>query len=271
MSQAEISTCQFHGCGRPLGLPSKDAGWVTCNLHRECSICGSHLTPIDARIAFDKLVENNEPTETLELIHSRCAIASRRLESLDLNPTLSIKQSTFNLLNAARLMVDPDMNLAIHTNENNAMLRSREFCDGLLVSSNPIGTTVDKMSFDAIYTHQKMLEACLAAVSLLIAKQDRPAIKARADAREAIAFKKATQEAKTSARPVQKAADDSNEVELAKFMEMFNIKERKLGLDLKRRRDKAIDALVKMGIPQAVAIQSCNADILKERGGQCLN
>jgi hypothetical protein len=124
------------------------------------------------------------------------------------------------------------------------------------------------MSFDAIYAHQKMLEACLAAVSLLVAKQDRPAIKARADAREAIAFKKATAEAKTSTRPSQKPANDDTEVELSKFMEVFGIKERKIAQDLKRRRDKAIAAFEKCGVSQSNAITMANETLLKDRSGE---
>lgn len=255
------SECQFHACGRPIGADSKDAKWLTCHDHRICSVCGLPLQPIDVQIAYTALQESTEagsgdPEETLELIHSRCTIATRRFEHLDSDPTLSIKQSTFNILNTARLMVAPDMELSIQTNENNAMLRSNEFCQQLLLHD---------ASFDQIYTHQKMLEACLAAVSLLISKQDRPAIKARADAREAVKFKKAAKDASTSSRPVGKKSDDSSEVELAEFMQLFSIKDRKIGLELKRRRDKAIDALVKLGIPQAIAIQACNKDIAKER------
>ena len=261
------SQCQFHSCGKPLGHESKESGWYTCHEHRTCSICNGPLLPVDVRIAFESLGESFEETpKTLELIHSRCAIASRRLETLDSDPTLSIKQSTFNLLNAARLMVDPDMNLSIITNENNAILRSTDFCNSLLATSNPIGTPVHEMSFDAIYVHQKMLEACLAAVSLLVAKQDRGAIKARADAREAEKFKAAVKEAKTSARPTSKPATDSTETMISEFMDLFQIKERKVAMDLKKRRDKAIEALVKLGIPQGAAITACNKDIAKERG-----
>lgn len=266
MPTKEISECQFHQCNKPIGHDSKEAGWVTCSLHRNCIICGLPLQPKDARIAFDRFSDESiESDNTLELIHPRCAIVSRRLEHLESDPTLSIKQSTFNLLNASRLMVDPDMALSIATNENNAMLRSREFCTGLLETSNPSGTPVHLMVFDAIYAHQKMLEACLAAVSLLVAKQDRPAIKARADAREAVAFKKATQESKTSTRPAAKKPDDNTEVKLSAFMELFQIKERKIAQDLKRRRDKAIDAFVKCGVSQSNAITMANETLIKDR------
>lgn len=166
-------------------------------------------------------------------------------------------------------MVDPDMNLSIAVNESNAMIRSGEFCAELLKTSNPPGTTLDKMEFDAIYLHQKMLEACLAAVSNLVAKQDRKAIKERASAREAISVKAAKQqaalEAKTSTRPAGVPATDANEIELSKFMEVFDIKERKVALDLKKRRDKAIEQLVKIGFPMQAAITKCNEDMMKNR------
>ena len=269
-SKKEYSACIVTACPVPLGYDSREIGWRTCTAHRKCSICGHDLKPLDVQLAHDAVLADlaDSPTasktlDPLDLIHTRCAIAQGRLGTLESDPTLSLKQSTFNLLNSARLMVDPDMNLSLRTNENNAMIRSAEFCDELLLTSNALN--VDQMNFDAIYVHQKMLEACLAAVSILVSKQDRTAIKARADAREAIAYKSAKQDAKTSSRPVSKLATDNSEVELAKFMEIFSIKERKTALEIKRGRDKAIESLVKIGIPLELAIAQCNADILKRR------
>src|SRR3954464_2878861 len=99
--KTQPSECQYPECGKPLGAESKDAGWTLCHLHRTCTICNGPLHPIDSSIAYDKYLE--DISEPFEPIHPRCLIASRRLEHLDSDPTLSIKQSTFNLLNAARL------------------------------------------------------------------------------------------------------------------------------------------------------------------------
>jgi len=255
----EYSQCILPTCSKPLGAETKDLDYRVCHEHRACSVCGKELLPLDVQIAHDRSIERED---SLELAHSRCLIASGRLATLESDPTISIKQSTFNLLNAARLMVDPDMALSIQTNENNAMIRSREFCLGLVE-----GASVDQLDFDKIYVHLKMIEACVASVSLFIATQDRKAIKQRADLREAEKFKKAAAEARTSTRPAAKVnkPEENAEIELAKFMEMFSIKERKVALELKRNRDKAITSFVKMGVPQALAIEKCNEDMLKNR------
>src|ERR1017187_9498577 len=212
-----ISECLI--CSKPLGQESKDLDWRVCHAHRLCSVCGGEVRPIDVHNAQAKATEDSEP---IEILHSRCAIASGKLATLSSDPTISLKQSTYNLLNSARLMVDPDMALSIQTNENNAMIRSTEFIRELLIGS---------MDYDKAYAHLKMLEACVANVSILIAKQDRAAIKGRADAREAQKFAEAKKQAAVSSKPTTKPVDDEAELALAKFMGIFNIKERKIGLE----------------------------------------
>ncbi len=270
-TKKEYSQCIFPGCSKPLGAETKDLDYRVCQGHRECSICGKELLPIDVQIAHERFLESRDADDSLELAHSRCLIAQKKLGTLESDPTLTIKQSTYNLLNAARLMVDPDMALGIQTNEKNASIRSREFCLGLRnpdTEGNP-SQGLEDLDFDKIYVHLKMLESCVETVSYFIATQDRKAIKARADLREAEKFKKATTAAKTSTRPAAKVnqPEASEEVELAKFMELFSVKERKVALELKRNRDKAIQALVKMGFPLEPAIQKCNEDMLKNRKG----
>ena len=228
------STCLL--CSHPLGQDSKDAGWLTCKEHRACAICDKPLQPVDTSMAYQKYEEDlaKDPSSSIDLIHPRCAIVSNRLATLDSDPTLSLKQSTYNYLNAARLMVDPDMNLSILTNENNAMIRCTEF--------------IHTLDFDKLYATLKMMEACVATVNLALA-QDKKKLKERAGLRDAEEFKRAMKEAKTSSRPVAEKID-SDEIALGSFMEAYGIKDRKTALRIKKDRDRAINELVKLGMPE---------------------
>lgn len=261
-------TCIMPTCGKTLGAESRDLDYRVCHEHRICTFCGKELQPAEVRICHDKAIEKDE---SIEIAHPRCLLLNGRLTSASLqsDPTISIQQSTYNILNAARLMVDPDMALSIQTNENNAMIRSHEFCQSATKEvPNARGEGfVHELDFDKIYVHLKMLEACVASVNLFIATQDRAAIKKRADLREVEKFKAAKKEAETSSRPVGKKPDDTKEVELAKFMELFSIKERKVAIELKRNRDKAVEMFVKIGVPLEVAIKKCNEDMLSNRKG----
>lgn len=252
----QVSNCIIPTCGAPLGHDSKEQGYLVCLTHRICPLCEKDLTATEVEICWRSAQKDDpaNPYLSLDLRHARCVI----LTSGSLDPTLTIKQSEYDRLNAARLMVDPDMNLSIACNENNALLRAQAFASSL----------VENMSFDKAYVHLKMLEACVAAVNVFIAKQDRAAIKARASERESVNFKKAQAEALTSSRPTGKSINDLDEIELGKFMVEFNIKDRKVAHALKKTRDKAILSLTKLGIPMQLAITNCNADMLKNRAAQ---
>ena len=245
-TKIEFSECIIPTCKKPLGQETKDLDFRVCHEHRICSICGGALTPTDVRLAHDKAIESSD---SLELAHARCLIASNKSGILNADPTLSIKQSDFNTLNSARLMVEPDMGLDIHTNEKNAMIFNQRL--------------ITSWSHEQIYAHIQMMEACIVNANLAI-QLDKKKLKERADLREADKFKAAARQAATSTRPVGKPATDSDEIILAEFMKNFGVKSRKVGLKLKRDRDKAINGLKTCGIPENVAMQSVDAQLLKD-------
>jgi len=251
MAKIEYSECIFPTCDKPLGQDSKDLDWRVCKDHRTCYICSEPLEPLDIHLAHERA--SKDPDDSIELAHARCLIASGKLATLNSDATLSIKQSTYDLLNAARLMVDPDMSLSNTTNENNAMIHCARF--------------IHQMDFDKRYAHLKMLEAYVATVSLAIA-QDRKQLKIRADAREEKKEKVAKKEASTSSRPTAKAPDDAYEESLALFMKNFNVKDRKVAISLQKLRDKAVKSLTDVGISSAMAKTMADADLLKNRQGK---
>lgn len=234
-----INTCIIPTCGKPLGHDSKEQGWIVCLEHRLCPICAQPLKVTDVRIAWKRSIENDE---SIELSHARCLLNSSKT-SLTSDPTLSIKQSHYDWLNAIRLMVDPDMALSISTNENNAMIYHSKF--------------VHEMDWDQKYAHQKMLEACLASISLALS-QDKKKLKERADEREKAKYAKATKQAQTSTRPAGKSEDDPAEEILALFMSNFGIKSRAVALKVQKHRDKSVEGLKKMGMASAIAKQTAD-------------
>ncbi len=239
----QSSVCNFPTCAAPLGHESKENGFLTCHDHRACAFCGLEVSAPEIRNCFSLALDNGdgENSDSIEIKHARCSLATKPNSEFD--PTLTLKQSFYDRLNLARLMVDPDMELAISTNENNAMLRHTTF--------------IACMTHDQLYAHQKMLEACLANVSLAI-QTDKKELKKRADVREEKFLKAAKREAATSSRPVGKPADDPVEQSLAEFMTNFGFKSRKLALSKQKDRDKAVEQLMKIGIPSALA--KANAD-----------
>jgi len=251
MPKIEYSECIFPNCAKPLGQDSKDLDWRVCKDHRACYICSEPLEPLDIHLAHERAMK--DPDDSIELAHARCLIASGKLATLNSDPTLSIKQSTYDLLNAARLMVDPDMSLSNTTNENNAMIHCSRF--------------IHQMNWDQKYATLKMMEACVATVSLAIA-QDRKQLKARASEREEKQAKVAKKQAETSSRPVTSAIDSNYEVSLAEFMKNFNVKDRKVAISLQKLRDKAAKALEAAGISATMAKTMADADLMKNRQGK---
>jgi hypothetical protein len=245
-----ISECVIPTCHKPLGHDSKDMGWIVCLEHRNCPICEHELEPADVRRAWKESVEKDA---SIELAHARCLVGNSKT-SLTADPTLSIKQSHYDWLNAIRLMVDPDMALSISTNENNAMIYHSKF--------------VHEMDWDQKYAHQKMLEACVASISLALA-QDKKKLKERADEREKEKFVKATKQNLTATRPANKKSDDAVEETLGLFMQNFGITSRTVALRLQKQRDKSVAALMALKIPSQVAKDQADL-MLKESIGKGL-
>lgn len=221
----QSGACLYPECGKPLGHDSKEEGFLTCHDHRACEICSKSLNPRELELCYDVMVEDE--TKSITLKHPRCSISNH--PTFEQDPTLSIKQSEYDLLNMIRLMVTPNQELNIITNENNARIQSVKF--------------IQDMDWEQRTMHLQMLEACVASVSSAVKSLDRKKLKEVANEREKVKFKKAEQEARTSSRPVGKPATDSNEVGLAQFMERYEIKSRKVGQKMLRDRSKAVISL----------------------------
>jgi hypothetical protein len=234
-------------CNTPLGQESRDLDFRVCHEHRKCIKCSLDVTPKEVRLAYDIVLENQGTIpQDLEIEHARCKILNH--PTIEKDPTLSIKQTEYDLLNLIRLMVTPDLQLSSVTNENNAMIYSSRL--------------VVDMTFDEKLLHMKMLQACVANVSIAV-RQDPKYRKDALVEREKKHLEQAKQEQKTSQRPQGKSATDENEVYLAEFMRRFSIVDRKVAMKIKRDRDKAINALTELGIPLDLASKSVDADLCK--------
>ena len=222
-------------CAKPLGSDSKDTGWLTCLEHRTCSVCNQPLTVVDVKLAYSFVLDSDGATESLELKHARCRVPGPGLD-ISSDPTLSVKQSYFDWLNTCRLCIQPDMALSKSTNETNAQVYHARF--------------IEKMTFDEVYTHIGMMEACVMQARLAVSK-DKEVLKKRADAREEHKFAQAKRQADTSTRPSGKSSEDEKEVSLALFMTNFSITSRKVALRLQKDRDKSaasLNAIVKNSV-----------------------
>lgn len=239
---ADFTECVV--CLKALGQESRDMRFRTCRDHRACSVCGSSLTAREIEWCHAHL--EGEPIEKLILTHMRCSIVTHSASD---DPTLSVKQSDLDYLNILRLMVVPDSDLNIVTNENNAMIQSAR-----LISS---------MNFDQKLMHLKMLEACVAQCSVTI----RTSPEYRKDLaleKQRGTEKRAKLESITSSRPAGKSLDAPEEIALGTFMEMHGLSERTLAKKILSDRNKAINSLVGLGIPEALARENVNATLVKK-------
>lgn len=222
-------------CKKPLGQESRDLEMRLCHEHRKCSKCEQDLRPAEQKWAHEKALESSD---SIEVIHPRCAVLTHPTPEQD--PTLSIKQSEYDYLNLIRLMIEPDQDLSVITNENNAMIRVQQWMTGL-------------SSFDDKSVALKKLEACVAQASIIVRtdpKYRKDALKERDAKRE----KTAKQEALTSSRPANKPADDDAEVRLGSFMQEHDLKDRKVAQTIMRDYDKAVLGFTKTGIPMSMAL-----------------
>ena len=236
-------------CQKPLGQESKDLGYLTCKDHRSCLKCHEPLNAQEVKWCYDtynELVSDGCETATLDLIHPRCVVVER--PTLDKDPTLAIKQSEFDFLNLIRLSVIPDISLSLTTNENNAMIQSSKL--------------IKDWDFDKTYAHLKMLEACVAQVSIAVS-QNKEQRKKLEEHRDKEQKKKAQKEALTSSRPVTKSADDIKEEQLGLFMQNFGFKSRKTALTQWALREKSVKGFVACGIAEVEARKLVDATLLE--------
>ena len=242
----DTTQCQI--CQKPLGQESRDQGFSVCHAHRVCVMCDKTLLAPEVALCLKRASESSDGAP-YEPIHPRCQVRLSR----PTDPTLSIKQSDFDFLNLLRLMVVPNPNLSDITNCQNAMIQSDRLREFL----------ISQMDWDGVYSHLKMLEACVAAVSIAI-KQDHSQLKKRSEAREAEKAKVAAREARTSSRPTSTPTTDPGELQLATFMELHAIAERKTALKLMRDKNKAVAAWIKAGVPEKMALEMVTKNLIEQ-------
>lgn len=220
-------------CQTTLGSDSRDAGYSLCHEHRKCCMCGESIS-VPENTACLKASEESDKSD-LEVIHAHCRIARQNeIKKDEIDPTITIKQSEYDFLNLCRLSIIPNPDLNITTNEKSAKLQ------GLKLIQN--------MNFETLQKHASMMEACAMQVRLFL--NSNPKVRKelsgiRESERLQAQKQQATQEALTSSRPTHKKANDPVELQLAHFMEIYEIKERETGLKLMKEFNKSINDLMK--------------------------
>lgn len=224
--------CPFPSCLKPLGNASLEEGYSHCHEHRKCSQCGFDCQPSEITYCL----ANSYP-----ITHARCLISDTSV------PAAMAIETRIDLLNLCRLLIWPDSKKSVKGNEYDAELLTPKL--------------IIHMDLEEKFIFLKKIQTIAACMSLEL-KKDAQAIKKEIEARESVRFEKATQEAKTSSRPTNKAPDDLYESLLASFMQMNNITDRKLGQKKWNDREKAIKSFTNLGLSREMAEQTVD----KQRG-----
>ena len=241
-------------CSKPLGQESRDLEYRTCHDHRTCiKDCGELLNPHDIKLCHKRALESEE---SLVLIHPRCQVLERRIESSEnlqassaSDPILSIRQSEYDFLNSLRLMCVPNVELSDTTNENNASGQNKKLIAG--------------MNFEQKMIHLKMMEACVASCSIVL-RTTKEYRKEAFKEREERQKKQAEKQKLTSSRPTGKSIESQEEILLGTFMEIHGLSERKTAQKIMKDTWKAIEGLVKIGIPEKMARENIVKDLVKK-------
>jgi len=226
-------------CGKPLGLESIDSGFWTCHEHRTCCKCSHPLSAKDIQWSFSKAEDDGTEQKHADLMHARCATTN--YTTLESDPTLTIKKSTLDYLNLARLIVEIDPLLSVETNQKNGDIAVTQWIHQL-------------PDFEARSLFLRRMESMVAQASLVV-RQDPKYTKNALKLREEKRQKQAQVEKETSTRPVAKVnkPNDFDEMLLAEFMKNFDIKSRKVAMKEQKLRDKALQALIDTHVPSLVA------------------
>lgn len=241
-----ITSCIFPECGKPLGAESRDLDYRLCHEHRKCYSCQHPLHWKEIHTLLDELTENGSILELERIQHARCVLVNMPNGNED--PSILVRQSYLDRLNQARLLILPNADLSIDTNEKQADILT--------------GPLIAGMTLDQQIVFMKRMEAIVAHVSIALSK-NRVRIKEVLEEREKGRAQKAKQERETSSRPVSKSSDDLVEVMLAAFMQRNGIVERKVALKVMRDRMKAIDGLTSVGMSKDMAEKAVDAQFVK--------
>ena len=111
-------------CDKPLGQETRDLGLAFCHEHQNCQFCSEQLDVSELKWCLrkyrDETPVNELDPENIQIVHAKCLIASRK------EPTIAVSQSDFDRLNLARLIVWPEKDKSVQTNQNDAVIQSRQ-------------------------------------------------------------------------------------------------------------------------------------------------
>jgi|SRR5215471_15889560 len=236
-------------CHKPLGYDSKMHGYMLCHEHLKCEDCGDEVNVVEAEWCLKKYKQEckecdaeNIPYHEFKVYHTRCY-------ALRYKPTQTVTQEELDKLNLCRLMIEPDLERDFTSNENEAFRQSERY--------------VADMNFEQKCRHEAKLQACLAQVQIAIRKDPHYKKESLAE-REKTRYNNARKEALTSSRPASKTPDDATEIQIGQFMEIHGLTERSVAKKIMADRNKAIKGLVAIGIPEPMARENINADLLKK-------
>ncbi len=244
-----ISECLI--CSKPLGQATKDAQIPFCHACRNCSSCGSPLGPHECQLVLEEFEENKGNSEvTLKslVMHARCSSLSRK--NGDEDPSVLVKQSYLNYLNACRLLIEPNMDLSVETNEKDAEVKC-------------FAPPIAQLSFEEKFVVLRRMQSCVAHISIAVRAKMKD-VKEALDVKEKKKWEKAQAEAKTSARPTS-GPPDEKELLLAEFQRKNGFGDRASAQKVWKERQKAIDGFLKIGMSVNVATEAVDK-MLREQG-----
>ena len=227
--ETEFTECVI--CQKPLGQDSRNLGYSLCHEHRKCIYCEKDISPAENITCLKALRErrsalsNGTPPDYSEITvtHASCWIQNQR--KID-DPEITVRQSTYDFANLCRLAIIPELELNAKTNRENAEVEGHK----LVQNMDYLEKTMFIERLEAIASFQRML-----------LKQDPKFNKELLELREKQKASVARVEASTSARPQPKVR--AQDVQLAHFMEIYNIKEAEVGKKLLVQFNKAIQDL----------------------------
>lgn len=119
---AQVSECIK--CAKPLGSDSKAQAYTLCPECRKCKTCQEPVPVVECQVSVKKYKELNEETKdgpvdysALEVEHLKCMA----IVKFD-DPLITIRQSTYDLYNNYRLLLEVNDSVSPETNKEQARL-----------------------------------------------------------------------------------------------------------------------------------------------------
>jgi hypothetical protein len=231
-------------CQKTLGDDSRSEGQLFCHEHRLCKYCSTEITVQESRICFNKFEERLEGEERKAPDYSLIDVECIRCKAIRHEPTIAIRQSEYDYLNLIRLMIIPDMNLSVITNENNAWIQSARL--------------IQNMSLEQKLVHLSMMQSLVGQLEVAVRQDPDWRKDALKDREDKVRRSKPQQEVKHKStseleppptrRTVQvKEEHKEDEFNLDKFMKDYGLSEREPAKKLFSQIKAAIKGWVRVG------------------------